>query len=56
MESSAAIRNLNNVPFFFIRLYQMTPRSSQSDIVFKLKLRVKLKKINDLDFVLEGNI
>ncbi len=37
-------------------LYQMTQRLSQSDIAFKVKLKVKLRSMNDLEFDLENNV
>ncbi len=36
-------------------LYQMTPRLSQSDVAFKVKLKVKLRSINGLEFELKSN-
>ncbi len=37
-------------------LYQMTPKSPQSDVDFKVKHKVKLSSINDLEVDLERNI
>ncbi len=37
-------------------LYRMTTRSSQSDVAFKVKPKVKLRSINDFEFDLESNI
>ncbi len=37
-------------------LYQMTPRSPQSDVDFKVKHKVKLRSINNLEVDLESNV
>ncbi len=37
-------------------LLRMTLRSSKSDVAFKVKLKVKLRSINDLEFDLESNV
>ncbi len=37
-------------------LYQMTPRSLQAYVDFKVKHKVKLRSIGDLEFDLESNV
>ncbi len=37
-------------------LYQLTPRLLQSDIAFKVKHKVKLRTVGDLECDLESNV
>ncbi len=36
-------------------LFRMTPRSSKSNLSFKVKIKVKLRSTNDLEFDLKNN-
>ncbi len=36
--------------------FPMMLRSSKSDVPFKVKLKIKLRSINDIEFDLESNV